>query len=356
MSHATLAALHDAAREIREELATVIVGQQEVIEQLLVALLAGQHCLLEAAPGSAKNRLVAALAKTLGLDLHRVHCTPDLEPLEMISLAVRGEQLVRGGGRAAAEAAEGATLPHMLLVDDIARLPPASRVAIQQAMLEGVVDVAGRRLAVPAPFIVLATKYRREDETADVAEDPRDDRFMLKIAVRFPSYHDEFQVTDAVLAAQPSGVRQVADAARLVEFQQLARGVVAPPHVIHYALRLVRSTRVHEDRTLDFAYEWIGAGAGPRASHHLLAAAKMRAAWSGRDFAGIEDVQAMIHATLRHRLVANQNARANGITPDRIIDRLVYEIPVRIAGDDEPAAPGDEPTFDVASDDQWKGG
>jgi len=118
-------------------------------------------------------------------------------------------------------------------------------------------------------------------------------------------------------------------------------------------MRLVRSTRVHEDHTPDFAFEWINTGAGARASHHLLIAAKMKAAMEGRDFAGIEDVQSMIHSTLRHRLVTNKNARANGITPDRVISRLIYEVPVRIEGDDEPAIPGDAPKFDVTSDDQW---
>jgi len=350
MTSATLAALNDAAQAIREELAGVVVGQQEVIDQLMVAILAGQHCLLEATPGSAKNLLVASLAKTLGLEFHRVHCTPDLSPAELTSLAIGGANEQTG------DADEAATLPHVLLVDDISRLVPASRVVIQQAMLDGVVRLAGQRITVPAPFIVLATKYRQDEEPADVADEPRDDRYMLKIAVRFPSYHDEFHVSDTPPTGQPRAIRQVLNAGQLLQFQQIARGVVAPAHVVHYALRLVRSTRVHEGQTPDFAYEWIGTGAGPRASHHLLTAAKMRAALGGRDFAGIEDVQAMIHSALRHRLVTNQNARANGITPDRIIDRLVYEIPVRIEGDDEPAALGDAPKFDVTSDDPWMGG
>lgn len=335
---------------IREELAGVVVGQQEVVDQLMVALLAGQHCLLEAAPGSAKNLLAASLAKALGLRFHRVHCTPDLSPWELILQAMG-----RTDGQSD-KAAEAATLPHVLLVDDVSRLVPAAHVVIQQAMLEGVVNLEGQRFIVPAPFIVLATKYRRDEEPADVADDPRDDRYMLKIAVRFPSYHHEFHLTDTPLAGETRAIQQILNAQQLLAFQQLARGVVAPAHVVHYALRLVRSTRVHEGQTPDFAYEWIGMGAGPRASHHLLTAAKMRAALGGRDFAGIEDVQAMIHCVLRHRLVTNRNARANGITPDRVVDRLVYEIPVRIAGDDEQATPGEAPKFDATSDDQWMGG
>ncbi len=348
MSTTTLPAFHDTAEAIHRELASVVVGQQDVIDQLLAAILAGRHCLLESAPGSAKNLLVASLAKTLGLSFHRVHCTPDLLPDALISgavLAAREHPDAPGNSM---------QLPHVLLVDDITRLVPATRSVIQQAMVDGGGPWEGQLFAVPAPFIVLAAKYRQEEEPADVADEPRDDRYMLKIALRFPSYHDEFHVTDAPLD-QPSEIQRVLNPARLREFQQAAGRVVAPVHVVHYALRLTRSTRVHEGRTPDFAYEWIGIGAGPRASHHLLAAAKMRAAWQGRDFAAIEDVQAMIHCVLRHRLVANQNARANGITPDKIVDRLVYEIPVRVEGDDIAAAPGDEPKFDVTSDDQWIG-
>jgi len=347
MSSTTLTEIKDAADAIRQELTRIVVGQEEIIEHLMVAILAGQHCLLEAAPGSAKNLLASSLARTLGLSFHRVHCTPDLSPAELISRAI-----LASNEHGVADD-ESSTLPHMLLIDDISRLVPATRVVIQQSIQDGAVNLDGRQFVIPAPFIVLATKYRQDEERADVADELRDDRYMLKIAVRFPSYHDEFHLADTPPTCEPHEIGNVLDAKQLVQFQQTARGVVAPAHVVHYAMRLVRSTRVHESETLDFAFEWIGTGAGPRASHHLLIAAKMRAALEGRDFAGIEDVQAMIHSTLRHRLVTNKNARTNGITPDRVIDRLVYEIPVRIEGDDTPAIPGFTPKFDVASDDQW---
>ncbi|MDP6466672.1 MAG: MoxR family ATPase [Pirellulaceae bacterium] len=347
MSFPALTEINNAAGAIRREVARIVVGQQEVIDHLMVAILAGQHCLLEAVPGSAKNLLAASLAKTLGLSFCRVHCTPNLSPAELISRAVFASHEHGGTDD------ESSTLPHMLLIDDILRLVPATRVVIEQAMQDGVVNLDGRRFVVPAPFLVLATKYRQDDETADVADEPRDDRYMLKIAIRFPSYHDEFHVTDAPSTCELHEIGHVLDAMQLVQFQQTARSVVAPAHVVHYAMRLVRSTRVHEGQTPDFAFEWSGTGAGPRASQHLLIAAKMRAALKGREFAGIEDVQAMIHGTLRHRLITNRNARANGITPDRVIDRMVYEIPVRIEGDDVPAVPGVTPKFDVTSDDQW---
>jgi MoxR-like ATPase len=303
--------------------------------------------LLEATPGSGKNMLVAALAEALGLSFCRVHCTEDLSPAELISQVFLASSEHRGAADAAS------TLPHILLVDDISRLTPATRVVCQQAMQDGGVSFDGQRLATPTPFMVLATKYRQDEELADVANEPRDDRYMLKIAFRNPSYEDEFQVTDTPATCEPHHIGQVLDAGQLAQFQHIARGVVAPAHVVHYVMRLVRSTRVHEDQIPDFAFEWIATGAGPRASHHLLIAAKMRAAMDGRDFAGIEDVQAMIHSVLRHRLVTNQNARANGITADRVISRLIYEIPVRIEGDDAPAVAGAAPKFDVTSDDQW---
>lgn len=242
----------------------------------------------------------------------------------------------------------------MLLVDDISRLVPETQVVLQQIMQDRVFSLEGQQIVTPEPFIVLAAKYRQDEERADVGDEPRDDRYMLKIAFRNPSYLDEFQVIDAPsTTSKPHHVGQVLDAGQLVQFQQAAGGVVAPAHVIHYVMRLVRSTRVHQDETPDFAFEWIATGAGPRASHHLLIAAKMRAALDGRDFAGIEDVQAMIHSTLRHRMITNKNARDNGITPDRVISRLLYEIPIRIEGDDAPAVAGDAPKFDVTSDDQW---
>ncbi len=348
MTTNSLSSLHETAEAVRCELAQAVVGQQEVIDQLLAAILAGQHCLLEAAPGSAKRLLVSSWAKSLGLTFHRVHCTPDLTAHELLAraLADASRQSVASLGQA--------TLPHVLLIDDISRLPAATRVVVQQAMQDGGGGHADQSFVVPDPFIVLATKYRQEDEPADVADEPRDDRYMLKIVLRSPSYHDEFHVSDAPLVG-PEAIQPVADADRLRQFQEVARQVVAPVHVVHYALRLVRSTRIHDGRPPDFAYEWIGIGAGPRASHHLLTAAKMRAAWAGRDFAAIEDVQAMVHASLRHRLVANQNARSNGVTPDRIIDRLVYEIPVRIEGDDQPAVAGETPQFDLTSDEPWLG-
>jgi MoxR-like ATPase len=347
MSSTPLIDMNDAADAVRQELARFAVGQEEVIDHLLVAILAGQHCLLEATPGSGKNRLAASLAKVLGLSFFRVHCSTDLRPAELIS------QLALASNDHGGTAGASSSLPHMLLVDDISRLVPETHVVLQQIMQDGVVCFEGQQFVTPAPFIVLAAKYRPDEERADVADEPRDDRYMLKIAFRNPSYRDEFQVIDAPPTCQPHHVAQVLDPGQLVQFQQTARGVVAPAHVIHYVMRLVRSTRVHEAETPDFSFEWIGTGAGPRASHHLVIAAKMRAALNGRDFAGIEDVQAMIHGTLRHRLVTNKNARANGITPDRVISRLIYEIPVRIEGDDEPAVAGDAPKFDVTSDDQW---
>jgi len=365
MSTATLTSLHDAAQAVRQMIARKVVGQHEVIDQLLVAILAGQHCLLESAPGSARNTLAASLAQALGFRFHRVHCTTDLQPHELIEAALwSADHSTRAAnGRATtaescqAEPTDRLTLPNMLLVDDVSRLMPSARVVLDQAMTDGKALHKDRQVRVPQPFIVLATKYRQEDEPADVVDEPRDDRYMLKIAVRFPDYHEEFQVTDASLMTANSEleIEPVVDAWQVVQFQEVAKAVVAPAHVIHYALRLVRSTRVIESQPPDFAYEWIGIGAGPRASHHLLIAAKMRAAWAGREFAAIEDVQAMAHSVLRHRLVANQNARSNGITPDRIIDRLIYEIPIRIEGDDDPPAVGDTPKFDVTSDEQWIG-
>jgi len=333
--------LSSALDQLRVQIARVVVGRDEVVEQLLVTLLAGGHCLWEAPAGSARTWTAAALARTLGLAFARVSCTPDLTPDEVVASLQRlcdgdaKEQRRRGG---------------LLLVDGIDRLAPRTRALFDDVMQDGEVRWAGRHIEMPQPLMVVAARYRCDAEQADVAAEPRCDRFFSKILLRYPSYHDEFRLADAQVSPAEVELDQVLDTDAILDWRIAVQAATAPDFVVHYALRLVRATRVHEGENPDFIFEWVATGAGPRAARHLLDAAKIRAALQRRERATVDDVKALAHCLLRHRLVVNQNAVDNGITPDKVIDRLLYEIPERIDGDDRPPTPGAAPDFDTASD------
>jgi MoxR-like ATPase len=324
-SDADFPGLKTAFDQVRGELAKTVVGQNAIVEQLMISLLSQGHCLFEGPPGAAKSLVAASLARVLGLTFDRIRCTPDLSPQDVVGLGVAPT----GSGEV-----PGPIFASIVLVDDFSRLSPKTDCIIQQAIQEDRVVLDGRRHSLPDPFLVLATRYPDQDSD-DLAREHHDDRFMMKIAIGYPDYENEYELAEVMSSPAAEPLEQVVAPENVRTFRELARQAEAAPRVIHYAMRLVRSTRVHEGETPDFIYEWVDFGAGPRAAHYLVLAAKMRAALHGRSEASPADVQAVAHPVLRHRIIANRNARSNGVTVDRIIRRLLYETPERYDGDEQ---------------------
>lgn len=321
--------LQSAFLAIRQQLAKAVVSQDAVIEQMMIALLAGGHCLYEGPPGAAKSLAAASLARVLGLRFDRVRSTAESTPRDIVGL---------GAGPTGSNEVAGPIFANVVLVDDFARLPVSSDALIHQAIQENRIVLDGRRHHLPEPFMILATRYP-EVEAADSIVEHHDDRFMMKIAFSYPAYDEEFALTEKLTSPEPIELEQVVGPIELAEFRRVTSLIATPPHVIHYALRLIRATRVHEGETPDFVYEWVDFGAGPRAAHHLTLAAKIRAGLYGRAAATADDIKAVTPPILRHRIITNSNARSTGVTVDRVIRRLLYEIEERQEGDEQ--APAD---------------
>lgn len=316
------AVVQSAFERVRVELAKSLVGCDALIEQLMISLLAGGHCLLEAPPGTAKTLATASFARVTGLSFDQIRSTPDLTPNDLVGLGARPKGHLE---------VPGPLFANFVLVADLERLSPRSDAVIQQAIQERQVVLDGRRHALSEPFMIVATQYPIHDGHENkaertVADEYHDDRFMLKIKVAYPDEAEEFQLATTLSTASQEPLEQVVSVDELRSFQQLVREVEATPEIVNYILRLVRSTRIHEGETPDFIYEWVDFGAGPRATHHLTLAAKVRAALFGRDQVSGDDVRAVTHTILRHRIITNRNARTSGVTVDRVIKRLLYEI------------------------------
>ncbi len=324
--------LEAAHAAIRAELAKVIVGQEQVIEQLLIAIFSQGHCLLEGVPGLAKTLMVSTLARSLRLDFNRIQFTPDLMPSDITGTEVIQEN--KATGDRGFKFLRGPVFANVILADEINRTPPKTQAALLEAMQERQVTIGGQRHPLPAPFFVLATQNPIEQEGTYTLPEAQQDRFMFKVFVRYPSYDEEYRIAETTTSEFHPDVNEVLSADEIARLQELVRRVPAAPHVIHYALRLVRGTRVHEGEIPDFIYEWVSWGAGPRGMQYLLLGGKARAILHGRFFVTTDDIKAVAHPVLRHRIITNFNAESNGITPDKVVDRLIREIPERDAGDE----------------------
>ena len=319
-------------QSLRQELSKVIVGQDQVLEQLLLAIFSRGHCLLEGVPGLAKTLMVSTLSRTLNLQFNRIQFTPDLMPSDITGTEVIQEDKMTGSR--AFKFLQGPIFANIVLADEINRTPPKTQAALLEAMQEKQVTIGGERHTLPNPFFVLATQNPIEQEGTYTLPEAQQDRFMFKVFVKYPGYDEEFQIADTTTTQFEAVVNQLLNADDIIKIQDLVRRVPAAPHVIHYALRMVRATRVHEGEHPDFITEWVSWGAGPRAVQFLLLGGKARAVLNGRFFVTTEDIKAVAHPVLRHRVITNFNAESNGITSDRVIDRLIEEIPERGTGDD----------------------
>ncbi len=311
-------------------------ASRTVLEQMLICLLAGGHAILEGVPGLAKTLMVHTLASSLSLSFRRIQFTPDLMPGDITGTEVLEEN--RATGAREARFIHGPVFANVVLADEINRTPPKTQAALLEAMQERQVTAGGQRHALPAPFFVLATQNPIEQEGTYPLPEAQQDRFMFKILVGYPSWEDEFRIMQMTGADQEPAVEAVLGAEDILELQQLVRRVPVADYVVHYAMRLARSTRVGEGEDVPaFVREWVQWGIGPRACQHMVVAAKARALLHGRGHVAVEDVDAVARPVMRHRLVTTFTAASERVTPDMVVDELIKTTPARtgaLSGDE----------------------
>lgn len=327
--------LKTANASVRTELGKIIVGQEEVLDQLMIAIFAQGHCLLEGVPGLAKTLMVSTLARTLHLDFNRIQFTPDLMPSDITGTEVIQED--RSSGTREFKFLKGPIFSNIILADEINRTPPKTQAALLEAMQEKQVTIGGQRHGLPQPFFVLATQNPIEQEGTYTLPEAQQDRFMFKVFVEYPSYDEEYAIAATTTADVLPEVAQVLTGDDIIRLQQMVRRVPVAPHVIHYALRLVRATRVASEDAPEFVKETVSWGAGPRGLQYLLLGGKARAVLDGRFYVTTEDINAVAHPVLRHRVITNFNAESSGITSDKVVDQLIDSIPDR--NDNDEVAP-----------------
>jgi MoxR-like ATPase len=317
---AAVAELESARGRILEQVRSVIVGQDRVIEELLLALFADGHCLLVGVPGLAKTLLISTLARILDLEFNRIQFTPDLMPSDITGTEILEEN--RATGTREFKFVRGPVFANLVLADEINRTPPKTQAALLQAMQEKEVSAAGQTFPLDLPFFVLATQNPIELEGTYPLPEAQLDRFMFNIYVDYPDEGEEVEIVNATTGATSPEVERVLGAADIIRLQRIVRSVPVSDHVVRYAVRLARATRPDESAPA-FVRDWIAWGAGPRASQYLILGSKARAILRGRETPAAEDVRAVAPAVLRHRIVTNFNAEAEGIKPDDIVQKLL---------------------------------
>ncbi|HEV3168418.1 MAG TPA: MoxR family ATPase [Isosphaeraceae bacterium] len=318
--------LRDAFSKLKGELAKVIVGQQHVLEELLVAIFARGHCLLIGVPGLAKTLMIHTLADALNLSYNRIQFTPDLMPSDITGTEVIQEDKATGVRQF--KFLRGPVFANIVLADEINRTPPKTQAALLEAMQERQVTVGGERHRLPDPFFVLATQNPIEQEGTYPLPEAQLDRFMLNILVNYPDEEEEFDIVRLTTSILKPGVTKVLSGTDILELQEIVRKVPVADHVTRYAVRLSRMTRRGNPEVPDFIRDYVSWGAGPRATQYLVLAAKARAVLHGRYYVSTEDIRAVAGPVLRHRIITNFNAEAEGVKPDDIVSRLIKVIPV----------------------------
>jgi MoxR-like ATPase len=322
--------LQKARERILHELRKVIVGQDEVVDQLLTALFANGHVLLVGVPGLAKTLLISSLARVLDLRFNRIQFTPDLMPSDITGTDILEED--QATGKRSIRFIRGPVFANIVLADEINRTPPKTQAALLQAMQEKEVTAGGETWKLELPFFVLATQNPIELEGTYPLPEAQLDRFMFNVRVEYPNAADEEKIVATTTSAYEATLERVLGAADILALQKLVRRVPVADHVVRYAVRLARATRGTAAAdggapAPEFVQRWVSWGAGPRASQYLVLGGKTRAVLQGRFAPGIEDIQAVAPAVLRHRIVTNFNAEAEGIKPDRIIADLLKSVP-----------------------------
>jgi len=319
--------LRDAFNEIKNQLARVIVGQDLVIEELLIALFSRGHCILEGVPGLAKTMMISTLSKCLSLAFSRIQFTPDLMPSDITGTEVIEEN--RSTGHREFKFLEGPLFANVILADEINRTPPKTQAALLEAMQERQVTAGRVRHRLSDPFFVLATQNPIEQEGTYPLPEAQQDRFMFKVFVKYPSFDEEFEIARRTTALITEDIGAVLSGEQILELQRLVRRVPVTDHVIQYTLALVRQTRVGEPGIPKFVRDWLSWGAGPRAVQYLVLGGKARALLYGRGHVQCEDIQALAYPVLRHRILTNFTAASEGVTTDFVIKKVLEETPSR---------------------------
>ncbi len=320
-----IAELRDTFRALTEQLGRVIVGQDKVIEQLLIGLFSRGHCLLVGVPGLAKTLLVSSLARILDLSFKRIQFTPDLMPADITGTDILQDDPATHQRKFVF--LPGPLFANMILADEINRTPPKTQAALLEAMQEHHVTAGGNTYHLPEPFFVLATQNPIEQEGTYPLPEAQLDRFMFQIAVTYPSRDEELSIVKQTTAGKPPEVQRVLSAEKIMRLQGLVRQVLVADHVFQYAVDLVRATRPKEANAPKFLAELIAWGAGPRASQYLILAGKARAIIHGRLHVTTDDIRDVACPVLRHRLVTTFHADAEGITTDQVVERLLKDMP-----------------------------
>lgn len=335
--------LNDAYNTLKKEIHKSIVGLEKVIDELLIAIFAKGHCLLEGVPGLAKTMLISTLAKALSLSFSRIQFTPDLMPADITGTEVIQED--KATGQRNFKFLGGPVFANVLLADEINRTPPKTQAALLEAMQEHQVTVGGIKHLLPQPFFVLATQNPIEQEGTYPLPEAQLDRFMFKILLEYPSEEEELRIMQLTTTEYNADIHKVLSAEEILKLQEIVRTVPIADHQIHYAMDFARLTRLIDTTAPDYISRspektkdweglksWLAWGAGPRASQYLILGAKARAILHGRHCVTTEDIRAVAHPVLRHRVITNYNASAEGITQDHIVDKLFDLIPDKDMG------------------------
>ncbi|MDA3882946.1 MAG: MoxR family ATPase [Bacteroidales bacterium] len=302
--------------ELKQEIQKIIIGQEDIIDNVLLSIFSGGHSLLIGVPGLAKTLLVTTIAKTLGIDYNRVQFTPDLMPSDII-----GTEILNSNREFVFN--KGPLFTNFLLADEINRTPPKTQAALLEAMQEHAITTGGKRYKLTEPFFVLATQNPIEQEGTYPLPEAQLDRFMSNIWLDYPNIEEEITIVKSTTSGNEQVISKKLSSQEIIEYQKLIRKIPVPDNVISYAVELVAKTRKSSPLATKMAQEYISWGAGPRASQYLIIGAKTHAALNGKYSPDIEDVQAIAHSILRHRIVKNYKADAEGLTIDEIISNLM---------------------------------
>jgi MoxR-like ATPase len=316
--------LNEARNKIKNEIKKVIVGQERVIDELLVALLSNGHCLLIGVPGLAKTLMISTISRILDLKFNRIQFTPDLMPSDITGTEIIEENV--STGERMFKFVRGPVFSNIVLADEINRTPPKTQAALLQAMQEHEVTAGGETYKLAEPFFVLATQNPIELEGTYPLPEAQLDRFMFNIFVDYPSEDEENTIVKSTTSAYEWELDQVMGADEIIRLQKLARRVPVSDHVVNYAVRLARSTRPGENNSLPYIKNWVNWGAGPRASQYMILGAKTKAILDGRYTPSTEDVRATAKPVLRHRIVTSFNAEADGVGTMEIIEKLLQDV------------------------------
>ena len=308
-------ALHQSYKAIKKEIGKIVIGQDEVVKSVLISIFSNGHCLLVGVPGLAKTLLVQTVADVLDLNFNRIQFTPDLMPSDIIGAEILGEDRTF-------KFIKGPVFSNIVLADEINRTPPKTQAALLEAMQEKSVTAAGQRHILPKPFFVLATQNPIEQEGTYPLPEAQLDRFMFNILLTYPSFEDELTIVKNTTGGNIIKLEKIINADQIQYFQNLIRTIPVTDHVLEYAVRLAAKTRPGSAMATEEINKYVSWGAGPRASQFLVLGAKCHAAISGKYAPDIEDVQAVATAILRHRIVRNYRAEAEGLSIEKIINNL----------------------------------